>query len=416
MASSTLKKQRQFIDETINNKERLAAIGRTGLLDTPEEVGFDRLTKLASILLKTPISFVTLLVEDRDFIKSHHGLPESLARERNIRDHPSFCQHIISHRQPLVLNDARLNPLFADIPSVQKMGVVAYAGIPLIDEDGFALGTCCVLDFTPREWQEEEIVILTELAASVMTEINLRKATLKLTEESAAKDIFFQAASHELKTPITSLKALTQVNTRRYHKLGQEEVALSFNSMHHQVARLDRLITNMLDVSRLQEGRMPFTFETCSLSDIVSEMVNEIRLITPRTITLTTTTNDDVSIDRDRIGQVVTNLVMNALLYSPDHTSIDINISHKDAQCQVQVVDYGIGIPTNAIERIFERFYRAPNHQASHHPGLGLGLHLSYQIIKEHNGHLTVSSQLEKGSAFTFILPLVEPRSISKQL
>jgi signal transduction histidine kinase len=408
MISKTLSSQRQMIEKTIKDKPRLQAVDRTGLLDTPEEVGFDRLTKLASMLLKTPISFVTLLVEDRDFIKSQHGLPELIANDRNIRDHPSFCQHIISHRKPLVLTDARLDPLFADLPSVKNMGVVAYAGIPLIDDDGFALGTCCVLDFTPRVWLDEEITILTELAASVMTEINLRKATLKLIDESAAKDIFIQAASHELRTPITSLKALAQFNTKRYEKLGQEAVANSFDSMHHQVARLDRLITKMLDVSRLQEGGLPLTLETCSLSEIVSEMVNEIRLITPRTVTLTTSaTNDRVSVDRDKIGQVITNLVMNALHYSPEESPIDINISSTDLLCRVEVKDYGIGIPPDAQGRIFERFYRVPHSEGNQHPGLGLGLHLSYHIILEHRGELTVLSQLGQGSIFIMALPII---------
>lgn len=165
----------------VADHSRLAAVRETALLDTPAEVAFDRLTRLASRILSAPISLVSLVDGSRDFWKSCIGVPEPFASAREIRLKPSFCQHALTSRAPLVVNDATLDPAFASFPAVSTLGVRAYLGIPLVTEDGTALGSFCVLDTVPRQWTPEDIALVTDLAAVAMTEIELRASVRTAT-------------------------------------------------------------------------------------------------------------------------------------------------------------------------------------------------------------------------------------------
>jgi hypothetical protein len=148
--------------------ERLRALRATGLLDSDPEPGFDRHVRLAAEMLNAPIALVSLIDEDRQFFKSSLG-----ADERETPLSHSFCQHAVAQREPLVVDDAREHPVLKDNPAVAEMGTVAYAGVPLIDAGGHALGTLCVIDKRPRQWSSHQVELLSDLAASVVSEIAL---------------------------------------------------------------------------------------------------------------------------------------------------------------------------------------------------------------------------------------------------
>src|SRR5712671_4490190 len=160
--------------EAIGDEARLEALRRTLLLDSPPEESFDRLTRLATAVLKVPVALVSLIDGKRSFIKSCFGLSGPLAASRQTPLSHSFCKHAVASREPLLVSDARLDPLVKDNPSVSEFGVIAYAGIPLITSEGHALGTFCVVHGQPHEWTEEEIGILRVLATSTVSEIELR--------------------------------------------------------------------------------------------------------------------------------------------------------------------------------------------------------------------------------------------------
>jgi GAF domain-containing protein len=154
---------------------RLEALQATGLLDSDISPDFDRLARLASHVLHAPVALVSLVDRDRQFFKSCLGLPEPWASERGSPLTHSFCQHAVATREPLLVSDAREHPVLRDNLAIRDMGVIAYAGIPLIDKDGFALGTLCVIDSTPRHWTTEQVRLLSDIAASVVTEITLAR-------------------------------------------------------------------------------------------------------------------------------------------------------------------------------------------------------------------------------------------------
>ena len=158
---------------TAQDPERLAALRATGLLDSAPDPSFDRHVRLAAEVLNAPAALVSLVDEDRQFLKSCVGVEEPWASTRETPLSHSFCQHAVARREPLVIEDAREHPVLKDNPAVTEMGTVAYAGIPLIDADGHALGTLCVLDNRPRQWTKHQVELLSDLAASVVNEIAL---------------------------------------------------------------------------------------------------------------------------------------------------------------------------------------------------------------------------------------------------
>ncbi|MEP7187675.1 MAG: PAS domain S-box protein [Roseiflexaceae bacterium] len=157
----------------IRSPARLAALRQLGLLDTPAGPAFDRLTRLAARLLHAPVALVSLVDEERQFFKSAVGLGEPWATRRETPLSHSFCQYVVASGEPLIIADAREHPLLRNNPAIPELGVVAYAGMPLMTHDGQRLGSFCVIDTVPRTWTEAEIDILRDLSASVITEIEL---------------------------------------------------------------------------------------------------------------------------------------------------------------------------------------------------------------------------------------------------
>ena len=154
---------------------RVSALQATGLLDSDVDPAFDRIARLAAQVLNAPVALVSLVDADRQFFKSCLGLPEPRAAQRWAPLSHSFCQHAVARREPLVVDDAREDDVLRDNLAIRDMGVIAYAGIPLIDGEGNALGTLCVIDSQPRHWTTHQIQLLSDLAASVVTEITLAR-------------------------------------------------------------------------------------------------------------------------------------------------------------------------------------------------------------------------------------------------
>ena len=165
------------IQAALSDPLRLAAVRDTGLLDTPPEESFDRLTRLAAKLTGAPVTFVSLVDADRDFYKSAYGLGEPLGTTRELTGR-TFCHFSLASGEALVLEDVTQVPVFRDVPTVHSLGIRAYVGIPLRTDDGQVLGSFCAVDFQPKQWSEQDVEVLVELAHSALREVRLRKALL----------------------------------------------------------------------------------------------------------------------------------------------------------------------------------------------------------------------------------------------
>lgn len=172
------KQDPRLLQAILNNPARLETLRRYALLDTATEEAFDRLTRLASKIVDAPVSLVSLLDADRQFVKSFVGVGDPISVTQEIGLSYSLCKHMLLDHQPLILEDARLSPTVADNLAVTEMGVVGYLGMPLLASNGQNIGSFCVIDTKPRQWSDRQIEIMRELALSVMTEIELRGENL----------------------------------------------------------------------------------------------------------------------------------------------------------------------------------------------------------------------------------------------
>jgi PAS domain S-box-containing protein len=166
----------------VHSPERIDAVAATGLLDTPVEPEFDRLTRLAAKLTGAPVTFLSLVASDRDFYKSCFGFPEPLASERQLTG-TTFCHFAMVSQGPLVIDDTLAHPIYRNVPTVHTLGVRAYLGVPLVTSSGAAIGSFCAIDFAPRVWTPLDIEVMQELAASTLREIELRTALHALADE-----------------------------------------------------------------------------------------------------------------------------------------------------------------------------------------------------------------------------------------
>jgi len=218
------------------------------------------------------------------------------------------------------------------------------------------------------------------------------------------KDEFLSIASHELKTPLTSVKAFMQLALKN---TTPDEKAYGFISKSSsQIVRLESLINDLLDVSKINAGKMTYNHEPFDFSEALIETVEGIQQGT-QTHHLTIERNDQVVYkgDKLRIEQVINNLLANAIKYSPNSNSIIIRSELQHNNLIVSVQDFGIGIAAENLTQLFDRYYRVDN-TSMRFQGLGLGLFISSEIIKRHNGSFWIESQPGEGSTFFFLLPV----------
>ena len=240
---------------------------------------------------------------------------------------------------------------------------------------------------------------------NVTTVLSISRDVTLYKEEEKRKDEFFGIVSHELKTPVTSLKAFAQMLHLRFKKRGDMEHATYMAKMDMQLTRLAHLISDLLDVTRLVGGELQFREERFDFNKLVKEVVADVRPITSHEIVIRGKTTKHLFADRERIGQVLTNLLTNAIKYSPKGKKIIVTVKSQKSDIVCSVRDFGIGIPKKQVDKIFERFYRLEKGTKTDHNGLGLGLYIASQIVRKQGGDITVASEVGKGSTFIFTLP-----------
>ncbi len=232
----------------------------------------------------------------------------------------------------------------------------------------------------------------------------MQKETVELMKR---KDDFISIASHELKTPVTSLKAYTQILQIESATSGDKKKKMMFSKMDAQINKLTALINDLLDTSRFQNGELSYTKQPFIFNNLEKEVVEEIQRTAPEyNIVIETNTILKVNADRERIGQVLRNLLTNAMKYCESFEKIIVKTERKDNKAFCSVTDSGIGIAITEHNKIFERFYRAAGENVYTYPGLGLGLYISKEILERHNEKIWVESEPGKGSTFYFTLPL----------
>ncbi|WP_379963252.1 ATP-binding protein [Epilithonimonas sp. UC225_85] len=220
------------------------------------------------------------------------------------------------------------------------------------------------------------------------------------------KDNFLGIASHELKTPLTSLKLYSQFLEKNLRKQEDNRNAVVALKMDEQINKLNNLINDLLDVTKIQNGKILLNNSDFNFDQLVREIVEEQQMSTSHRIYLETETIGNTVGDRNRISQVMSNLINNAIKYSPDSDKILITTKLlENNTIFFSVKDFGIGIPEDKKDRVFEQYYRVSGSKEHTFPGLGLGLYISSEIIKRSGGRIFVNTTEGKGSDFCFEIP-----------
>lgn len=285
--------------------------------------------------------------------------------------------------------------------------VVSYLAVPVISKSGSVIGGLFYGHPEPGKFTVDHEEIVAAVAAQAAIALDNAKLYQEIKVLNAKKDEFIGLASHELKTPITSISGYLQIIER---DLPDDDRNKKFiTKTRQQVGKLSSLISDLLDVSKIQTGKLPFSYSSFNLVELLTEVTEVMQQNTSYRIELDyESDNILINADQQRIEQVIINLISNAIKYSPGANRIIIQASVIGDKVRVSLQDFGIGIAKDQQERIFSRFYRVEN-LAAHMSGLGIGLHISKEIINRHSGKLWVESTPGKGSIFFFELPLAGP-------
>ena len=225
------------------------------------------------------------------------------------------------------------------------------------------------------------------------------------------KDEFVSIASHELKTPITSVKAYTQILGQRFRKAEDTKAAELVEKMDAQLDKLTNLIGDLLDITKIEAGRIQFHESYFDFNGLVEETVEELQRTTEKHLIVKELQHSrTVYGDHDRLGQVLTNFISNAIKYSPAADKIIVKTVVDKNNTTLRVQDFGVGLSQEDQAKVFERFYRVGGPDQATYPGLGLGLYIASEIIKRHKGRVWVESKPGKGSTFCFSLPMTKQK------
>jgi signal transduction histidine kinase len=234
----------------------------------------------------------------------------------------------------------------------------------------------------------------------------LEEANQRLEDANQMKDRFLSIASHELKTPVTTIRGQAQLMLRRLSKQKTslsdiDGVATTLGRINDQTSHLTMLIDELLDVSSMRTGKMVLNKSSCDLSVLCREVIEDQQLLTEREITVHMPEKPVIiDVDANRITQVMSNLISNAIKYSPDNAVVEVCLRLEEDWVVLQVKDHGKGIKKEQQEHIFETFYRTPDAQSSSKQGLGLGLAITKDIVERHEGSIWCESEQGNGSSF----------------
>lgn len=439
----------------IKNPARLAALQAVALLDTPTEDSFDRLTRLAARFTRAPVALVSLVDSERQFFKSCIGLPEPWSSQRESPLSYSFCQHNRIIDKPLLVEDARTHPIFKDNPAVGELNVIAYLGIPLATKDGYVLGSFCVIDTVPRIWQDDEVEVIRDLAAAVMTEIELRTEVIERRRVAGERDNL-DMINKRLSDEITARKEAEKQQLQLEVQLHQSQKMQAIGRLAGGVAHdLNNLLTPILGYSELLNSddsylaqkskfldeihksglrardlvrqllafsrKQALEFKPLNLNVVIENFMQLLKRTIPEDIEIKVALAPDIQLivaDIGQIEQVIMNLAVNAADAMPqggeltiETAVVDLDVAYIGTHFDVSpgshlmlaISDTGCGIDETIRDNIFEPFFSTKGKL-----GTGLGLSTVFGIIKQHGGNIWVYSEKEKGSTFKIYLPVAE--------
>jgi signal transduction histidine kinase len=301
-------------------------------------------------------------------------------------------------------------PQFAATLAAQ--GLETFAAMPLLAR-GRTLGTLGVAFAEARPFDKASRGMLVALAGQCALALDRAQLVAEASAAARARDRFIAVAAHDLRTPLTVLLGQAQMLERRLEGEGANEpLTRAAQMIVQQSARMSRMISALLDLSRLEERQLTLAREPVELRQVIERVIDEQQAATRRhRFTLTADSGPHLVLgDPARLEQIFHNLLGNAVRYSPAGGPVTVALTRRGGEVCVEVSDWGIGVPAQALPRLFDRFYRGPNVDDGRTSGQGLGLYVVRELVTLHGGAVSASSVQNEGSTFTVCLPaLAEP-------
>jgi signal transduction histidine kinase len=396
-----------------NEYERIENLKSYNILDTLPEKEYDQITYLASQICKTPISLISLIDEKRQWFKSHHGLEAT-----ETPNEFAFCSHAINEADNIfIVPDSRIDERFHDNPLVTDSPfVIFYAGIPLVTPKGFSLGTLCVIDNVPRILDESQILALKALANQLVkllelriSLIELRKSEEKLKELNATKDKLFSIIGHDLRGHISGFKSLVELMISDFDLSDSKNLMDVLHIIQKSAASTYDLLENLLAWANSQRNEIVYSPEEIKLNEVVLfsvDLFNELTQNKGITIINNIPNNTIVFADKNMLMIVLRNIISNAIKFTANGKQIIISTYSKGNQQIVKIQDEGTGILPENLLKLFKNTEHITTYGTIGEKGCGLGLLLCKDFIEKNSGEIWVESEIDKGSVFSFSLPI----------
>ena len=388
----------------VDEQERLSAVHSYHLLDTLPEKDFDNITALTANICDVPISLVTLLDAERNFLKSHYGIPFN-ETPRNI----SFCGHaILDESSIFIIEDARKDPRFKDNPLVSNMNAVFYAGVRLINSEGYPLGTLCIFDTKPRKLSKSQKKALIALAYQVVNLFEAKKRNRmllavqqELKEKNEELKNFAGIVSHDMKMPLANMIITSDMLRSKYGSLLDDQGKKYLDYIKQSSFTLSEYITGLLEHYE-SDNTASLNCEVFDSQDLLEEMIELLKINIDCEINLPEE-NIEMHANKVALGQIVLNMVGNSLKYNDKKKiKIDINCIEKNGFYHFKISDNGMGIPKEKIPYIFDLFTTTDILDRNGKKGNGIGLSTVKKLVNKLGGEIEVFSKMGKGTTFQF--------------
>ena len=329
---------------------------------------------------------------------------------------PTGLARVLRTGQPEFYPEITDAMLVAAVPDPERLALTRAVGftagivVPLTVHDRTLGALTLVSAESGRRYTEADLALAEDLARRAAVAIENARLYREAQEAIRMRDQFVSIASHELKTPLTSLLGYAQLLQRRAAREGtfNERDQRALHLIADQASRLNRMVLSLLDLSRIETGQLSIERGQVDLAALARRLAEEVQPTLERHTLHLAVPDSAVWIEGDalRLEQVVQNLLQNAVKYSPAGGTVTLRVTQHNPEACLAVTDEGIGIPLAVLPRLFHRFYRAPNADAHQISGIGLGLYVVQEIVTLHGGHIDVTSAEGKGSTFTVCLPL----------
>ncbi|MBL6080805.1 response regulator [Belnapia sp. T18] len=420
-------------NDTIRHGPRIRALQRTGLLDTPPEETFDRVTRLVCRVLRVPVALVSLVDANRQFFKSATGLPEPWASRRETPLSHSFCQHVVTSGTALIVEDARSHLLVRDNLAIPDLGVVAYLGMPLALPDGQVIGALCAIDTVPHHWTTNETETLRDLATIIMDEIALRQLNGDL-EARVGQEVAAREAALVERAKARRLEALSQLAGSVAHDMNNVLQAAG-GGIRLAIRRLERdpaTARHLLDAAlealdrgasvtrRLLSlaGRGVLFPEPLNVAALLADLRGALSSSAGGVLDLRVAASDDlppILADRTQLEAALNALAANAREAMPDGGALTLGASTETVckgiphrarlkpgtYIRLKVIDNGTGMSAETLAQAPEPFFTTKDVGKA----TGLGLATSRSFAEQSGGGLAIESEPGRGTTVTLWLP-----------